>query len=87
MWKTVVAGALALWTAGAGAAAELKSETVAAFDSYIRTTEARIADQASGKRSFLWTDESPQRPRSGAEGANRRANRGTAAAKCRFQAA
>jgi hypothetical protein len=61
MWKTVVAGALALWTAGAGAAAELKSETVAAFDSYIRTTEARIADQASGKRSFLWTDESPQR--------------------------
>jgi hypothetical protein len=61
MWKTVVAGALALWTAGAGVAVELKSETVAAFDSYIRTTEARIADQASGKRSFLWTDESPQR--------------------------
>ena len=61
MWKAVIAGALALWTAGAGAAAELKSETVAAFDSYIRTTEACIADQASGKRSFLWTDESPQR--------------------------
>jgi hypothetical protein len=61
MWKTVVAGVLALWTAGAGAAVELKSESVAAFDSYIRTTEARIADQASGKRSFLWTDESSQR--------------------------
>jgi hypothetical protein len=61
MWKVVIASALALWTAGAGAAAELKSETVAAFDSYIRTTEARIADQVSGKRSFLWTDESAQR--------------------------
>lgn len=61
MWKAVVVSALALWTAGAGAAAELQSETVAAFDSYIRTTEARIAAQASGKRSFLWTDESPQR--------------------------
>jgi hypothetical protein len=61
MWKVVFAGALALWTAGAGAAAELKSETLAAFDSYIRTTEARIANQVSGKRSFLWTDESAQR--------------------------
>jgi hypothetical protein len=61
MWKLVIAGALTLWMDGIGVAAELKSETVAAFDSYIRTTEARIADQASGKRSFLWTDESAQR--------------------------
>lgn len=61
MWKAIIAVALALWTAGAGAAAELKSETVAAFNGYIRTTEARIAAQVSGKRSFLWTDESPQR--------------------------
>ena len=61
MWKAIIAAALALGTAGASAAAELKSETVAAFDNYIRTTEARIADQASGKRSFLWTDESAQR--------------------------
>jgi hypothetical protein len=61
MWKVVIAGALTMWMAGIGAAADLKSETVAAFDSYIRTTEARIADQVSGKRSFLWIDESAQR--------------------------
>ena len=42
-------------------AAELKKETIAAFDNYIRGTEARIAGQVSGKRSFLWVDESPPR--------------------------
>jgi hypothetical protein len=43
------------------AAAELKKETLEDFQQYIRTAEARIAEQNSGQRSFLWTDESPQR--------------------------
>jgi hypothetical protein len=54
---------LSLWPGGA-MAAELRQNTIEAFDKYIRATEARIADQASGKRSFLWTDESsPRRDR------------------------
>jgi hypothetical protein len=58
--------ALVLWL-GAGAAlaqtAELKPATVAAFDSYIRGTEARIDGQVRGTRAFLWADESPERVR------------------------
>src|SRR5512138_3445444 len=42
-------------------AAELKPETLAAFQQYTRSTEARIAEQVTGKRSFLWTDESDAR--------------------------
>jgi hypothetical protein len=56
-----IAGALILCLAGLAAGAELKKETVTAFDSYIRKTESRIAEQVSGERSFLWVDESPQR--------------------------
>jgi hypothetical protein len=56
-----IAGALALWLACAAVAAELKTETVEAFNRYIRTTEAQVAERTSGRRSFLWADES--RPR------------------------
>ena len=57
----VAAGVLALWLAATAAAAELKRETLDAFNRYIQTTEAQVAERASGKRSFLWADES--RPR------------------------
>jgi hypothetical protein len=43
------------------AAAELKQPTLDDFNQYIQTTEARLAEQNSGKRSFLWVDETPQR--------------------------
>ena len=56
-----VSVALALSLVSFAGAAELKKETLEDFDQYIRGTEARIAEQASGKRSFLWTDESRQR--------------------------
>jgi hypothetical protein len=56
-----IAGVLILCSAGLAAGAELKQETLAAFDGYIRKTESRIAEQVSGQRSFLWVDESPQR--------------------------
>ncbi len=52
---------LTLGLACAAAAAELKPETLQAFDRYVRAAEARISDQVAGKSSFLWTDES--RPR------------------------
>jgi hypothetical protein len=38
-------------------AAELKPPTLAAFDQYIRQTEARLA----ASKTFLWADESPER--------------------------
>jgi len=53
-------GVLALLS-GSVAAAELKKETLEDFQQYIRQTEARIAEQVSGKSSFLWTDESRER--------------------------
>jgi hypothetical protein len=55
-WVTVL-----LCLASALPAAELKRETLADFEQYIRATEARIAEQVKGQRSFLWADESPQR--------------------------
>jgi hypothetical protein len=58
-----VAGLIVMLSMGAVAAqaVELRKNTIEAFEQYIRTTEARLADQVSGKRSFLWVDES--RPR------------------------
>ena len=56
-----VAACLALLTAWSAAAAELRQATLDAFNQYIQTTEARLAEQAGGQRGFLWADETPQR--------------------------
>ena len=56
-----IAVVLALCSCCASLAAELKKETLEDFARYIQATEARIAEQTTGKRSFLWIDESPQR--------------------------
>ncbi|MCC7173551.1 MAG: hypothetical protein IT159_00020 [Bryobacterales bacterium] len=45
----------------AGLGAELKKETLEDFARHIQAAEARVAEMAAGKRSFLWLDESPQR--------------------------
>lgn len=37
-------------------AAELKPNTVAAFDRYVAVTEARIQSEVEGERPFLWMD-------------------------------
>lgn len=42
-------------------AAELRPETLSAFDRYIRGTEERIELRTSGRQSFLWVDESVER--------------------------
>lgn len=52
----LVAGVLFL--AGTSIAAELKAETVTAFDKFIASAEARLEPRFSG-RSFLWSDEIP----------------------------
>ncbi len=41
-------------------AAELKPQTVAAFEKYVRAAEGRIDERVRGPR-FLWADESPAR--------------------------
>ncbi len=41
-------------------ATELKAPTIAAFDSYVRATEARLAEQRRNGH-FLWADSSPDR--------------------------
>jgi len=37
-------------------AADLRARTAAAFDRYVRVTEARMADEVGGRRPFLWVD-------------------------------
>ncbi len=50
-----------LWLSGCLApAAELRPETVAAFDRYVRAAEARIDERLHGP-NFLWADDSPAR--------------------------
>ena len=40
-------------------AAELKPATLAAFDRYVRATEARMATEVNGPAPFLWIDRQP----------------------------
>ncbi len=48
----LVAGILA----APAAAVELKKETVAAFERYVKLTEARIQGEVNGSQKFLWMD-------------------------------
>ncbi|MEK7406783.1 MAG: hypothetical protein AAB225_17035 [Acidobacteriota bacterium] len=58
------AAALVLTALAAGApAADLKPETVQAFERYIRAAEARIEEQLGAGKNFLWTDEAAARQR------------------------
>ena len=41
------------------AAAELTAPTLAAFESYVRPTEGRMATEAAGASPFLWIDRQP----------------------------
>jgi hypothetical protein len=40
-------------------AAELKQETLRAWDAYVQTVNLTLEDRAAGRRPFLWVDESP----------------------------
>ena len=54
---------VATWVAAAPGgrlvAAELTPATLAAFDHYVRATEARMATEVSGAAPFLWIDQQP----------------------------
>jgi hypothetical protein len=39
------------------AAADLHADTVAAFERYVRLTEARMREETAGRRPFLWLDQ------------------------------
>jgi hypothetical protein len=45
------------------AARELKPATLAAFDKYVKLTEARMADEIHGTSPFLWIDRQPEADR------------------------
>ena len=52
----VVGGAALLLSASVTPAAELKPETVQAFDRYVQVTEARMSAEVAGDARFLWID-------------------------------
>src|SRR5574338_1288578 len=55
--------ACCVWLAPSGAAAELKPDTVAAFDRYIQQVEARERQREQASTGFLWVDGAPERLR------------------------
>jgi hypothetical protein len=42
------------------AAADLRADTVAAFERYVQLTEARMMEETAGRRPFLWLDRQPE---------------------------
>jgi len=59
MTGTVAAACMALlWIGPVSevAAADLRADTVAAFDRYVKVTEMRISEETAGRRPFLWMD-------------------------------
>ncbi len=59
--RTVVAAALAC----SARAAELKPETVAAFERYVAEAERRIDERAEAPKHFLWVEETAERRAAG----------------------
>jgi hypothetical protein len=57
----------ALWSVGTVAAADLPPNTVAAFERYVRLTEARLGGELRGDAPFLWIDRLPERQRADAD--------------------
>jgi hypothetical protein len=60
---TAVAGLLLLATSAPSKAAELKQETLQAWQDYIRTADSRMQERLDGSVPFLWIDESAERSR------------------------
>ncbi len=44
-----------------GQAAQLRPKTIAAWEQYVQSTEARFLQEARGSGNFLWVDGSPER--------------------------
>jgi hypothetical protein len=57
----VTALAAAACSAPAARAGELQSDTLAAWQAYLKKTDARMQERVEGRAAFLWMDESPDR--------------------------
>jgi hypothetical protein len=57
VWSAVLSAAVAM----GARAVELRPETLAGFERYVRGAEDRIHARISGRGPFLWTDESAER--------------------------
>jgi putative flippase GtrA len=60
-------GMLSAAMSPAAGAAELRPQTVAAFDRYVRATEARMDRELDGRAPFLWIDRLPDAQRQAAD--------------------
>ena len=61
MRRITVAIVLTASAARLAAAAELRSDTLNAWNAYEKQADLRMQDRAAGRLSFLWLDESPER--------------------------
>jgi hypothetical protein len=68
-WVTMLSVAMAagMWDAAAAGAAELKPETAAAFETYIRESEVRMHAAVRTRSNFLWIEGLPEKERGEAE--------------------
>src|SRR5579862_2395356 len=62
--RTVSAILLVLLSAAISDAAELKQDSLQAWDDYVRGVDLVSIERAAGNRPFLWVDESPDLGRS-----------------------
>jgi len=67
-WPSCIALLFILLSPAMLKAAELKPESVKAWDAYLRAAKMRIEERARGQRPFLWVDENPDRVRRVREG-------------------
>lgn len=58
--RTALAILLLLLSATPSEAAEPKQETLRAWDEYVLSVNANMADRAAGTKPFLWVDDSPE---------------------------
>ena len=58
--RTALAILLLMSSANLFEAAELRQDTLRAWDNYIRTIELNMAERAAGSGPFLWVDDSPE---------------------------
>ena len=62
----IAAFILCLITPGGASAEDLKPQTIAAFNRYVRLTEAQIDSQVGRREPFLWVDSLPENRREAA---------------------
>jgi hypothetical protein len=63
-WKVLApANLLLLFTSAPAISAELKSETLSAWDAYVAEANSKMAERARSQNQFLWVNQDPERNR------------------------